>query len=411
LFTQCVVFVHQVSALVSDGIMLLGTCFVLLNMFVAYVDGLNYSYPDEQVEDYFSFLDHHDPPLSLCNGITDGILYRIPPYKNCQLLRNPKQSTVVNLTLWWEEIERQKLKGQECYATSSTVTCNYKLFQGCVYSYKPVVNLQLTKEQCSEIIATKAYNGTNLELIRDGYWGSNDSSMPDTGIFYWESSITRVNYYVRTVSIAVNSVDFTIMTLSGTSDNCAATDGVCQTNEGWLMWEPQFVDKCRLKKGDTTSCLLTDNVVSCPELEISLTVHKTVEVCGLQIPFSVEGVYFTTELPISNLPKAALSDHAASRFQAHSTKRPKRHTSIVTTGEMNSRTHFLFDVVKEERVSEIQLIHQTVCKSTQALIRAVRYAAENGDPNMMIGTMMKNGKYKSRLHGDVVALWKCQPVQ
>jgi len=371
-----------------------------------------FNFPNEDIDKYFSSLDSKDPPLHVCTGISDGILYRIPPFKSCELPRHPNHTTAAEITIWWEDIEQQKLKGQECYATRSNVTCFYGLLEGCDYTYSITEKVELSIKDCKEIVAMKSKGGKKLQLIREGFWSTEDYSVPE-GSFWYPQKLTRINYYVKTIVLTVNSADNNIMSLTGTVEPCAATKGLCKTTDGWLLWEVGSIRKCNVKRGQTTVCLKTEDVLSCPDVEMSLTISKPTYLCGKLVSMSKEGVMFTSDEDLNNYSRKVLTTTAAEKYftEHYQAQRNRRSISLVTEAELDAKFHYLYDVAKEARVSEIQTIHLSLCKATQAIIRAVRYAAENGDPNMMVGTVFFHGKRKARLHGDVVALWKCQEIR
>jgi len=71
---------------------------------------------------FFSMQEHLENPLYLCRGNTHGILWQLPQPLECPLLPNVKESSVVDITLWWHDITQQTIKGYECWKEIVTVT-------------------------------------------------------------------------------------------------------------------------------------------------------------------------------------------------------------------------------------------------------------------------------------------------
>jgi len=69
-----------------------------------------FTFPSESIEKYFSSLEEKNPPLHICTGISDVILYRIPPFKTCKLPDKTNNTSGVEITIWWEDITGQSQK-------------------------------------------------------------------------------------------------------------------------------------------------------------------------------------------------------------------------------------------------------------------------------------------------------------
>jgi hypothetical protein len=358
---------------------------------------------------WFTSLKEKPTPLWLCEGFSEGVLYRIPQVKKCTLPNDPVSSLAINITVWWEDIGNQEIDAHECFALRSPVECFWVLYRGCLYNFFPDTKLDLSIEECHNMIKTNiAPNGKEMERIREGYMGTNDDRLPE-GSYWYVDELERVNYYVRELKVAISNVDQSVMTLASVVETCYGQDGKCETSEGFLIWPAEKHHRCRMREGETTTCLWTEDIISCPEISLSLSQISTRSVCNNTLGYTGEGIYFT---PVENMTGALEGVMTTEEAREKVKKgRVKREQKFITASEYNSRTHFIFEMVERQLNGEIQLLHHEMCKISQAVTNNMRYYAENGDPNMMIGSMLFEEKYKARLHGDVIALWKCHEIR
>jgi hypothetical protein len=309
---------------------------------------------------WFSSLTAKETPLWVCEGFTEGVLYRIPPIKRCKLLNNPLNSSAINITIWWEDIMNQEIDAHECIALLSPVHCFWAHYRGCVYTYLPDVTLPMTLEECKQMVETNvAPDGTKLERIREGYWGTDDNRLP-AGSYFSVDKLDRKNYYVRELKVVINNFDNTVMTLASVLETCHGGDGHCQTSEGYLIWPPEQHHQCRLKEGQTTRCLWTDDVISCPEISFSLTDIAIQSICDHKITMSSEGVYFTPVEPQNGIFSEAMTTQEAREKVMKG--RVRREQSFITATEYNTRTRFILEMIEEQLDGEIQILHQEMCR-------------------------------------------------
>jgi len=87
-----------------------------------------------------------------------------------------------------------------------------------------------------------------------------------------------------------------IISASNLAEECHYQKGVCKTNDGILLWLSTDYNPCRLIKGQSTTCLLTKDRMSCPELQVAVTSITTQRMCGLNVGYSKQGIIFTQDL-------------------------------------------------------------------------------------------------------------------
>jgi hypothetical protein len=385
------------------GLMCVSLALIIVRISLAEVN------PTDLLKDrWFSSITEKETPLWLCEGFTEGILYRLPKVRKCKLPNNPGNSTAINITVWWEDITHQEIEAHECLGLSSRVDCMWQL-RGCSYTFFPDEKQAISIGECHAMIKDKvAPDGNPLKRIREGYWGTDNNTLPSGSMFYIDTEV-RVNYYVRKLKIAISNVDQSVMTLAKVEDICHGEDGVCETAEGFLVWNPQKHHRCRMQEGETTTCAMTGSAISCPEISMSITDAVTRSICGNNISYSGEGIYFTLVETVEGFFDGVMTTTEAR--EKVKVGRSKRSETFMTTSEYNSRTEFIVEMITNRWNSDIQLLHYEMCKNAQSVTSNLRFHAGNGDPNMMIGSILLDDKYKARLHGDVVALWKCMEIR
>jgi hypothetical protein len=233
------------------------------------------------------------------------------------------------------------------------------------------------------------------------------------------------------ITISVSDTDDYIMTTAKITDRCRLEKGVCDTENGVLIWSPGDVKVCRLKEGQTTSCLFTADRISCPSIEMVITKITTINVCGLRLGRSVQGILFSQFNQSVNNEIALTSEY---KIKIHEKIRLRREMGIeemnasasglnpiqnddkpplpelMPTSQINAKLLFLYDTVNNNYQAGIQTIHSQVCKAHQYHLQLLTLMAAGGQPSVLVRTLMRSPGYRATLNGDLLEIYKCHEI-
>lgn len=367
-------------------------------------------------QDFFNNLSEKPVPLYSCKGWLDGIKWRVPKGMNCPLVQTNQPSEVIDLTIWWEDIALHSVPATECYARETRGIKVKNFFSDELTKAESFI-LPMDRETCKNLInLRKTPDGQPLLRIQDGYFGT--SNIPDPQASWARMGIDTVkNYYFVDMFVVVNNQDDTIQSNTKLIDKCYYNEGQCATEYGLLIWNPAAVKTCRLKQGQTTTCLKTGNRISCPELALAMTEWEQIKLCKHNFAVSTQGIIFTQDkiwqdgkaiTAKTDEVEMMLIRQEAERKEAK--KRYKRETRVSTQTEMNARFQFLYDILATNLTFGIQQVHHDICRTNKMMLETLRILAQGGSPSLLVRVLMGSDDYRARLNGDVVAIWECDKV-
>ena len=82
---------------------------------------------------------------------------------------------------------------------------------------------------------------------------------------------------------------------------------------------------------------------------------------------------------------------------------------VFTDAQVNARLQYLSEIVNKNIDYAIQLVHSTVCNQMQLMLNLLRALAEQS-PNVLIRTLLSDGRYSGILSGDTLMISKCTPI-
>jgi hypothetical protein len=167
----------------------------------------------------FNTLDYKPTPLYYCRSWLSGINWKIPSRLPCPLAPTSEASTVVELTIFFENISVQSQPAYECFAETTTTSRTWYFF-GSEQEKFSKEKVYISEAHCRDLIKSKtAPNGDKLERISDGFFGT---SRKTEATWKWPQTdiSTVVNYYFTILTMAVSSRDSAIQAPTKLLDNC-----------------------------------------------------------------------------------------------------------------------------------------------------------------------------------------------
>jgi hypothetical protein len=370
---------------------------------------------DEEVSinSLFNTLDFKPTPLYYCRSWVSGINWKIPSRITCPLAPTHQQSTVVELTFFFEDISIQSQPAYECYAEESTTKLTWYFF-GSEQEQRFKEKVHVSESHCRDLIKSKtAPNGDKLERISDGFFGTSRKANPR---WKWPQtdSDTVINYYFSMLTMAISSRDNSIQAPTKLLDNCIDSIGSCPTELGVLVWTPRPHDsQCRLKQGTTTSCLKTGDRISCPEINVAVTHITLIRLCSRFLGNSAQGLIFTQTLPNTIHEMIATTDEILPRINRTRTRRDldaKLETTFMPASQIQGQFTFLWDMVRSNLTFAIQMLHSSVCRNNQILLDLLRSLAAGGSPSLLLQALLGENHYRAALSGDILSVFKCDII-
>lgn len=278
------------------------------------------------INTYFNTLDHKNPPLYICNE-AQSFSYRLPKQISCPLLKLDKPSKVVAITLWYNAVGQHTVDGVHCYSTKTTVRKSYFFF-GSYSESTETVDMPVSAEEC-RLMHKRQMSPTNLPMnrIHDNAF----STMLTASVEYdWPNTReeTIQNWYYSTVTISSNNVDQTLITPISLTETCSIFDNTCHTiGMGIIVWEGDRFQTCRLQKGASSLCLYSDEErITCPELQISINVLATIEICNFPMGGSSQGIMYSTDVKGSINEEIVTTEEVERIIQKSQSSRKTRET-------------------------------------------------------------------------------------
>lgn len=405
------------------------TC--LLNTFqnplIFFVLGL-VSATEDTLVNLFDTLGPKATPLYLCNTWTSGIKWRIPETIDCPLINTEKPSSVVNVTFWFEDISIVKIQAWECFSVETRDEKNWFFLGGSTHTvtkHKSGVN----PAECKHMVEAKEDpEGVAMVRLRDGQFGTE--KVPDNEFTWPGKTISYVtNYYYVSLSLVVSNEDESVQSTTKITEICYYSKGTCQTELGIILWDPTYPPVCRLKRGVSTSCLLTDNRLSCPEENLSITKIQHKKVCNQTLGYSTQGILFTEDTrttpagpkDLGTVPTKILDNYILlTKSRAHRVKRgvvtmrPVYYKipedTIYTSSQVNGKLQYLFDIVNKSISFNVQQIHQEICYQNRRSLQMLRILAMGGQTSLLTRVLLGEDSYRSSLNGDVLSVYKCDKI-
>jgi len=370
---------------------------------------------DNTIHDLFNQLNKKSLTLYYCRSWTNGILWRIPPPIECPLLSSTNDSKVVDVTFWWRDITKQALDSQEYFKETTTVRKSYFFF-GSYSNERHTERKPMTEAECRHMVNQQiSPEGQVVNRILDGLFGTQ----LDTDIDYsWPHTLTKstTNYFYINLQISINDLDDSIITTSKITEECKFQRGYCPTDEGCLIWKPSQYQPCRLKMGQQTKCLLTGKRMSCPQINIAITEITTLHVCDSSIGYSQQGIMFSQDTQGEIHPNIATSAEIIGRTEGYRKMRRKRAMNPKTLpsskldSQLNGEFQFLYETLKTNISFNIQMLHREICRSHQLELELISALAEGGQASLMVRTLLKDRRYRAKISGDALAVYKCQEI-
>jgi hypothetical protein len=395
--------------------------------------------PDFTINQLFTNLDKKSVPLYYCKGWTAGIPWKLPPPISCPLIPTDKPSEVVDITVWWADITHQTIPGYECFMERQQIR-TWSNFIGATDRNFKKSKHAISEKECRDMVRTQVSPmipeiQKSLPIVRlsDGFFGTTQVLVEK---YYWLYSYqhTVTNFYMIAISISASDSDDYIMTTSKIIDRCRLQKGVCDTETGVLVWSPGDMKVCRLKEGETTACLLTQDRMSCPSLEMSITKIESKLVCGMKMGGSKQGILFsqnnysvnseivlTSEARIKVKERIRLRRDAGAEIEKEarvpaiipglismSDKVPKQ--QMMPGSQINAKLLYMYQIVESNYHFGIQTIHSQVCKAHQSHLQLLRMLAAGGQPSTLVRTLMHNPGYRATKNGDLLEIYKCQEI-
>lgn len=251
------------------------------------------------------------------------------------------------------------------------------------------------------------------------------------------SVATTENYFYVHHSLVVSNDDQSIQTTTKIIEGCFLDDQECQTELGYLVWESRHIRKSRLKKGLSTSCILIDTRLSCPEEYIAITDPATITLCNKTFGYSAQGIIFTMNEPWKTMNFSVSRTETIDEMLKHDEKkhisgditkfrncsRGETWNGTVLCGDtklpppsfypapqINSKLQYLYDLIKTNITFNIQHLHQEVCRTNKRQLEMLRILAQGGSTSLMVRVLLDNDDYRARLNGDVLSIYKCNKI-
>jgi len=361
------------------------------------------------IQNLFQKLEHKHTPLFLCKGWASGLLYKIPPPINCPLLAETQNSTVKHVTFWWHDITKAQITSYECYRITTVVRKSYFFFG--TYSQDKKSNRHaVTEAECRYMIwKQKTLTGLVMSEEIEGFWATTE---PTEVEYSWPHTIIKEvdNYYYVTLQISVNNLDNTIISASKLTEKCTYHKGICQTENGILLWLSSDYNPCRLVKGQSTTCLVTNNRMSCPKLQIAISHISTSRICDLNIGHSAQGVMFSQDPNDEPFEGIAYTSDKEQKINGKKSKRSTKQLKIKPDGQLNSEFTYLYETLKTNLTFGIQVVHREVGRAHQMELELVHALAEGGQPSVLVRSLMQDRRYRATANGDGLSIFKCEEI-
>lgn len=372
--------------------------------------------------DLFDSMDNKPIPLHLCNSWTDGVKWRIPSTMDCPLIDTERPSKVVNITLWFEDISLVKVESYECFSITTKDEKNWFFMGGSTHvvtKHKSGMN----KDQCKHMVVNKEDpEGAPLTHLRDGQFGTNkevdnDYSWPGKTVAY------VTNYYYVSLSLVVSNEDSSVQTTTKLTEKCFYQNMSCPTELGLLIWDNHHSQStCRLSRGISTTCLYTDNRLSCPEENLSITMIKQKSMCNMTMGYSSQGIIFTEDgrknRVLTTTPTHIMEIIVDVNHKSRSRKKrsptnptnPNHEDTLLSAAQVNGKLQYLYDVVNKSISYNVQQIHLEICNQNRRTLQMLRILAEGGQTSLLVRILLGEGNYRSTLSGDVLSVYKCEKI-
>jgi hypothetical protein len=203
----------------------------------------------------------------------------------------------------------------------------------------------------------------------------------------------------------------TIISSSKLTEPCKWQKGYCQTENGVLSWDAGGYNPCRLVKGERTKCLFSSNRMSCPALNIAITSISTLPSCGLQVGYSKQGMIYTQQNEEEVMTNLATTDELELTVNPKKFKRESVHIPKVKLDtQLNAEFQFLYETLKDNLTFGIQMVHRETCRSHQVELEILRSLSEGGQASLMVRALLKDRRYRAKLTGDVISVYKCTEI-
>jgi hypothetical protein len=345
------------------------------------------------IGNWFNDLANPKPTTLLrCPSSQEGTKFRLPQVPRCNQPAVANDSKILELTVFWEDINHATFTGHECWGVQQAFHGICTFCKGDRVSEGDQHALPVTQEQCRKMVKESVSpNNERMERIQEGCFGTKDLKVPEH--WWWSrNEAVRTNYYFVTVKLNVGSKgDSSIKSTANTVATCKAEEGQCQTVKGVLVWEPNDYKSCRIKQGTTTSCIQTLDVITCPDVHMSFSGFKLVVICNITIGISTQGIMFTTsnkDEPITGMVSTSIARKGMGFL------RRKRNVAFVSSGELNARMQFMFNFIKDNSAYNIAMFHDRTCVENQLFMNMLLNDAQNGNPTRLARSFLNNDAYR-----------------
>lgn len=271
---------------------------------------------------YFNSLEAKATPLYYCSSaISSNILYRLPKALKCEFLKLDKVNKIVPITIWSDTPGIQSTTAYHCKA-SSTYAMRYRNFFASDQEKTEISDKYVSEAACKDMIKTKiSPDGDPMKQIATRLWRTDNKVTIDySWPLYREETI--INYQLTLITVTRSNADDILVTTIPTMESCPFQDGVCRAQDkSVILWELDLETTCRLTKGLSTLCMYSegDDQLTCPQLTLAMTKTETLEICGLTIFTSQQGVLYTTDKDgdISNVTATTAMIDRLTRVKIH----------------------------------------------------------------------------------------------
>lgn len=287
-------------------------------------------------------------------------------------------------------------------------------------------------------------NGIRLDRILDNHFGTNLTTDNE-----WEYAQTTsdevINYYYVHHMLLVSNSDKSIQTTTKILEKCYAENTTCQTEQGTLVWHRQNTEKCRLKKGLSTICVLTDGRISCPQEFLAISDPTLITLCNVHFGYSAQGIVFTADdlvtkdrlglnvvltqqaesivnsptsvkkrdIPASTTTRSRITklvctyeEKISEEFYCILSLKP----TVVTAAEFNGKLQYIYDLVRSNISYNIQQLHSEICQINKRQLEMLRLQAQGGQVSLLVRVLLGNEAYRSRLNEDILSIYKCTKI-
>jgi len=368
--------------------------------------GLMVDFSSASVLKYFNELAEKPTPLLFCPE-TPGVLFRIPPLPVCSIPKEVDNSTIVRLTLFWEDITSQPIEAYECWGESQVIIKHWSFMT--IVTKKDVVKLEVGRAECQEMILNHvAPNGKSMKQVQSGFYSTCDNGEPEDTWF--ARSYTRENYFASLSVVTVsNTGDDKIKTLSATKADCVVSSEFCPTVKGVLVWDSKGYRKCRMKVGDTVSCIKTGDMISCNEIKTTVSGWETGVYCGVNVAVSHQRLIFATEVPFE-LHKDVDSAENIRVKMGLGKERRDLSSALVKADELAGKLQYLSELLDSKVHYAVIQFHETTCHMQQLDYRFLVGEALNGNPHLLVQSFLGDKKYRAKASGDAISVWHCEEI-